>query len=106
MMEARMTKISQQSIALNVQIMYFNRFCEMNRWITKILGTIFLICIFSTESLNQNGIFLLFLYSFKTESKTINRIKIKIPKIKIKISTPHNVYIPKCQVCYKRKIGY
>ena len=89
-----------------IQIMYFNRFCEMNRWITKILGTIFLICIFSTESLNQNGIFLLFLYSFKTESKTINRIKIKIPKIKIKISTPHNVYIPKCQVCYKRKIGY
>lgn len=78
-----------------IQIVHFNRFCKMNRWTTKILGMIFLILIFSTESLNQNGIFLLFLYSFKTESKTANRKKIKIPKVKIKIFTPQNVNITK-----------
>lgn len=61
-----------------MQIMCFNRFCEMNSWTKKILGIFFVIFIFSTESLNQNGIFLLFLYSFKTESKTANANRIKI----------------------------
>ena len=68
-----------------IQITSFNRFCEMNQWLSKILGAVFLICIFSTESLNQNGVFLMFLYSFRSNDMAVKRIKVKFPKVKIMI---------------------
>lgn len=66
-----------------IQITSFNRFCEMNQWLSKILGAVFLICIFSTESLNQNGVFLMFLYSFRSNDMAVKRIKVKFPKVKL-----------------------
>ncbi len=68
-----------------IQITSFNRFCEMNQWLSKILGAVFLICIFSTESLNQNGVFLMFLYSFRSNDMAVKRTKVKFPKVKIMI---------------------
>lgn len=65
-----------------IQITSFNRFCEMNQWLSKILGAVFLICIFSTESLNQNGVFLMFLYSFRSNDMAVKRTKVKFPKVK------------------------
>lgn len=65
-----------------IQITSFNRFCEMNQWLSKILGAVFLICIFSTESLNQNGVFLMFLYSFRSNDMAVKRIKVKFTKVK------------------------
>ena len=67
-----------------IQITSFNRFCEMNQWLSKILGAVFLICIFSTESLNQNGVFLMFLYSFRSNDMAVKRIK-EVPESKIMI---------------------
>lgn len=55
-----------------VQTIGFNKMYEMNHWILKVLGTLFLLLIFSTESLNQNGIFLLFLYAFEKKDAAEN----------------------------------
>lgn len=58
-----------------VQIFNFNKLCEMNHWILRTLGALFLLLIFATESLNQNGIFLLFLFTFKQKHLLASSVK-------------------------------
>lgn len=48
-----------------IQLKNFCGFCATKNWGQRILEIFFLVLIFSTENINQNGVFLLFLFCFK-----------------------------------------